>query len=258
MTRTSGAAALFAALSLLTCTGCTFHRELTPWLRTSRHIPFRILAESGSHGPYDTTRAERKVGDTWVEILDAGDQGFGFAGGTRAVLDGTLYRASGPLRNVLCNEHIGLRASPSGELVCVEIDRRRPSDYSRSPEHLRIVSMDRDGNVRAERHVVLPVVMATKPIEGPDVSTHFLGFVPEGLVFSVFVSRSGESFASEAVKQCTAYVLHPDDRWTQLGTLSFQVIDLWKCRFPRPWNEANGWHIQMGDYPRDSSGEPEP
>lgn len=249
-----GAPAILA--SALALGGCTHTREVTPWLRTSRTVPFRLIAESGGAGGYDTVRAWRKEQGRWVELRGEGDGAFAFAGGTRAVIGDKLYREIGPPVPIACRGE--LRGTPDDrELVCIDVTSR----FSREgvPETASVVRIDRDGREIGRRQVPLPVrVPPNEPPLGMDVSTNFLGFLPEGLVFAVFQSNPGESFANDVVKQCRAFLLRDEGRWQELGALAFRVPEFWKCRFPRPWNELYGWQIDRGKTLQDSRGEPDP
>lgn len=240
-------------LTLVLLTGCLASRQVTPWLRTWRHDPFCLLAE-GSHACVSTVGVERRIDGAWVELPDLGDGAFAFAGGERAVVAGRLLSEHGPDRPLACDGD--LRGAPDGsELVCVTVARDEPG---RSATHVDIAHIDRDGGVRARRQVALPVVLARRPIEGPHVSTSWLGFDPHGLVFTVFVSRAEESFANGAPKLATAFRLGPSDRWQRLGVLDFRCPEFWKLHFPRPWNERHGWQIERGRYEQDSRLEPSP
>jgi hypothetical protein len=245
------------AIAALTLAGCSYTREVTPWLRARREVPFRLMAESGSGGR-DADRAwtERREGGRWVRLGDHGDGSFGFAGGTRAVVNGQLVRPDGPPVPLHCSGD--LRATPDGsELLCVEIAGR--FDKQAPPETVLLVRDDRDGQEIGRRRVQLPVrVPPGAPVIGPDVSTHFLGFLPGGLVFSVFESDAHTSFANSSAHHCRAFLLRPDDSWQELGAIRFQMPDLWKCNFPRPWNEEHGWGIAEGARERDAKGEPDP
>jgi hypothetical protein len=237
--------------------GCgTFTREVTPWLRTTREVPFRLMAESGGAGGYDTSRVERKEGDRWVELRDAGDKAFAFAGGSRVVLDGKLVRPSGPPVQLPCDGE--LRGTPDGgELVCVQVFDR--TSRTGAPETVLVTRIDREGREIGRRQVAVPVkVPAGEPPLGVQVSTDLLGFLPDGLVFAVLWTGANESFANDAVKQPRAFLLRANDRWQELGSLRIGVGQLWALHFPRLWNEANGWSIDLGRILQDSRGEPNP
>jgi hypothetical protein len=229
---------------------------VTPWLRTSQSKPVRLFADSGRQDRGDTVRVERNEVGRWVRLPEDSDRALGFAAGTRAVVDRRLYRETGPPIALDCEGE--LRATPDGsELVCIEIVGRFGAGGA--PQTVRITRLDRDGQVIDRRDLPLPVRVADdEPPLGGDVSTAFLGFLPEGLVFSVLPWTAHESFASGTPKRARAFLLHADSRWSELGTLTFTVDDLWTLRFPHPWNEALGWHIAEGERLRNSLGEPRP
>jgi hypothetical protein len=227
---------------------------VTPWLRTSRSERLRLFADSGSQDPRDTVHVERKEADRWVRLPEDSDRAFGFAAGTRAVVERRLYAETGPPVPLACEGE--LRAAPDGsELVCVEIVGRFGAGGT--PQTVGIMRLDRNGQTLQRRDVLLPMrVPGEEPPLGADVTTTFLGFSPEGLVFSVFPWTAHESFAIGTEKSARAFLLHADDSWSELGTLTFTVDDLWKLRFPRPWNEALGLRIAEGERLRNSLGEP--
>lgn len=231
-------------------------REVTPWLRTSRSTPFRPFADSGQHGRGDTVRAERREGGRWVALPEDTDLALGLAGGTRAVVGTRLYREAGPPVPLPCGGE--LRSTPDGaELVCIESFGRFSSGGP--PQTARIARFDPDGLQLGHREVPLPVrVPEGEPPIGREVSTSFLGFLPEGLVFSVLETAPRESFGVGAPKHCRAFLLRPSGEWSELGSMTITADELWKLRFPRPWNEALGWHIAEGGRLRDSRGEPNP
>ena len=244
--------AVFVA-ALLALAGCSYHRQVTPWLRTEQHRPFCLMAESGG-GCRTSISVERRLDGAWVEVPDGVDAAFAFAGDERAVLGDRILSEHGPDRPLRCPGE--LRGLPDGSaLLCVTVDEM-PADTS--PAQVALTRIDRDGETGPTRRVALPIVLARRPIEGPDVDTNFLGFDEAGLVFSVFVSRQEESFANGTPKHADAYRLLADDRWQRIGALDFRAPEFWVLHFPRRWNENNGWHIDRGRYARDSAGEPNP
>ena len=253
---TAGATWWLACITLVGAGGCMHNRAVTPWLRTQRSVPFRLFAESGGHSRPDKVKVERREGGTWVELDEDDDLALAFAGGTRAVVGHRLYRESGPPVTLPCDGE--LRATPDGaELVCVEIFGR----FSRNgpPQTIRVARFDRDGAVAGRRDVRFPVeVPKDEPALGQDVTNSFLGFLPDGLVFSVLLVAPRESFANDTRKQLRAFLLRADDTWSELGTLDVGVGELWKLHFSRPWREALGLPISDGERLHDSRGEPNP
>jgi hypothetical protein len=232
------------------------NRTVTPWLRTSRSVPFRLLAESGGHGRPDKVKVERRQEGAWVALDEDNDLALAFAGETRAVVGNRLYRESGPPLTLPCGGE--LRATPDGvELVCVDVFGR--FSQGGPPQTIRVARFDRDGRAVGRREVRCPVeVPEEEPALGDDVTTSFLGFLPDGLAFSVLQVAPRESFAAGARKQARAFLLHADNTWSELGALDLTTTELWKLHFSRPWHEALGWPITDGERMHDSRGEPNP
>jgi hypothetical protein len=146
-------------------------------------VPFRLLAESGGHGRPDKVKVERREAGAWVALDEDNDLALAFAGGTRAVVGNRLYRESGPPVTLPCGGE--LRATPDGaELVCVDVFGR--FSQGGPPQTIRVARFDRDGHTAGTREARFPVeVPKEEPALGNEVTTSFLGFLPDGLVFSV-------------------------------------------------------------------------
>jgi len=124
------------------------NRTVTPWLRTSRSVPFRWMAESGGHDRPDKIKVERREGGVWTALDENSDYALAFADGTRAVVGDRLYRESGPPVPLPCGGE--LRATPDGaELVCVEVFGR--FSQGAPSQTVRIARFDRDGRIVAEQ-----------------------------------------------------------------------------------------------------------
>jgi hypothetical protein len=244
-TACSVALALFA-------TSCVSYRQVTPWLRTSRYEPPDVICavSGGSHCSASTT-TERRLDGEWVRMERASDYALPFARGTRVALDRRILREDGHDVEVTCEGH--LRAAPDAdELFCIDLVERDLGD----PTVADITRVDRDGFVRDVRRVTLPVVLGEEgapPIEGHGLSTHVLGFLDQALVFSVFVADYGESFANDAPKHCTAYLLGPGDRWHELAVLRFTTSEIWICKAPEVWNARLDLGLEPG-FADDSAG----
>jgi hypothetical protein len=242
---------------LATAGGCMHHsRNVTPWLRTSRDERLELFAESGHTQPGPKVRVERKEPDGWRLLPEQSDRTLAFADETRVVVDNRLYREQGPPVALGCDGE--LRATPDGnQLVCVRVFDRLAKDGP--PQTVRIVYLDADGREVGRHQVAAPVtVPADEPPFGRAVAMHLLGFLPQGLVFSLLVSSPKDSFETDAPKEARAFLLNTGGQWSELGALRFPAGDLWKLRFPRPWNETLGWHVAEGERLRDTRGQPNP
>jgi hypothetical protein len=220
--------------------GCTTTRYVTPWLRTTVTAHPTVIAESGS-GSTDALVVERRVDGKWVAIPEASDLAFAFAHGTRVLLKDTVVREDGSTVKLDCPGDI--RGTRDGMHVLCASASDAPGT---TPATLRVDLFDADGNAVRTRAPTTPFVLPRKPIEGPDVSYDLIGFVPEGIVFSVFMTDSHDSFALGLVKHSTAWLLRPDDTWRKLGTLAFSTSEFWKLHRAEPWNDQNHWTIDPG------------
>lgn len=248
-------------------TGCgTATRDITPWLRTTTHTQFELIAESGSH-PDNWMHAERKIAGIWREIPVETDFGFSLADDTRAVLGGQLMTEDGRTIPLDCDtgDEMHLRASPDGRhLICVmrpEVPRDPAADTNlKAPEPpIDITSRDLNGVVEWRRRVAAPIRMPEgTPAMTKDVFTSFLGFIPAGLVFSVEVVDYVHPTPTNLPSICTAYVLGRDDSWRKIGSLEYGNAERWKCNFPAPWTDVLGYEVVMGKYARGTDGQPDP
>lgn len=243
--------AVALAVALVGCGG--YSQQVTPWLRTARDVPFRVLGEPGSPG--DESIAERRENGRWVRVPGLGDEAFAFAGGTRAVVKGDaldLVRPEGPPVRIDCEGEV--RGTPDGaNLVCIEVRRRTGTP----PQTVRVAWLDADARVVSRNDVPYPVVIAdSEPIPGADADPDLLGFLPEGLVFAVLVQHGDESFAGGTVKQLRAFLLGADWKWRELGSLTITVEQLWALHFPGLWNDTNRWRVEPGRRLHDAKGEP--
>src|SRR4051812_47390110 len=86
--------------------GCiTSTREITPWMRVraTDHFERGFIAESGGSGPYTTAVVEQRTPAGWTALTGVDDYaGFGFAGGTRAVVGDVLYAADRAPKKLAC------------------------------------------------------------------------------------------------------------------------------------------------------------
>lgn len=238
-------------LGMLVLSGCTYRRQLTPWLRSYRHVPLRFMAESGGNGPYDTSRTERKIAGRWVEIPGSGDDAFAFADQRRAVVGNVLFSEEGELRHIPCAGV--LRAPPSGDaLLCIG----REQGW-RKPTVAKIWWYDIDGKLTRHQRVLAPKQQAADAKFGDQLSFDFLGFAPEGLLFTTLETRDGESFASDRMKYCEAHQLHTDEHWSVRGRLHFRVARLWRCHSSREWRRFQGLQVHSGHYAQDARGLPD-
>jgi hypothetical protein len=166
------------AVLSLSLVGCgRYGQQVTPWLRTARDVPVRLLAEPGSPG--DEAMTERLEGGRWVRMAGLGDEAFAFAGNSRAVVKGDsleLVRPQGPPERLACEGE--LRGRPDGaRLVCVTRFRRTGTPS----QTVRVAWLDADAKVVSQRDVRYPVLIAdSEPILGANADPELLGFVPEG------------------------------------------------------------------------------
>jgi hypothetical protein len=240
--------------------GCIHTREVTPWLRTTREIPFRLIAESGHPDDVDKVSVDHLKGRRWVplDLPCADDRAFGLAHGTRAVIGDWLVRQDGPPVPIRCEGE--LRGTPDGTaIVCVETFALYDYKKDEAPQTLRVTRRDTDGREIERLRVPFPVrVPDDEPPLGTEVTVDLLGFLPEGLVIAVLRITRKESFASEAVKTPRAFLLLPDGRFRELGSMRITVGELWALHSPRLWNERLGWHVDLGRTRQDSTGAPDP
>jgi hypothetical protein len=254
------ACAAVIAANALALGGCIHTRQVTPWLRTTREVPFRLMAESGHSDDGDKVRVDRREGRRWgrLDLPSTDDRAFGLGGGTRAVVGDWLVRPKGAAVRIRCGGE--LRATPDGsEMVCVETFALHDYKKDEAPQTLRITRLDTDGRELERLRVPFPVkVPDDEPPLAAYVSVDFLGFLPEGLVFVALKITPEESFGAEAVKVPRAFLLPPDGRFRELGSMRITVGELWALHFPRLWNERLGWRVDLGRIRRDSAGSPNP
>lgn len=236
-------------------TGCTTSRTLTPWLRTYSRTPFTLFAESGNSSQHGDAWIERRIGGRWIVSRDFPAEGFGFANDTRAVLGNALLTDGGQTMQLACDGRgigNGLRATPRGELLCIEVRDFFESDVAPADrETVRVVRYDNAGIVLSERQVPLPI---RRPEGAPPLSlsidTGVVGFLGDQIVFSVLESRQAESWASDEWKRCDAYALSPAGQWHLLGTMRFQAGAIWMIHSAPHWRAALGMPIEAGAYAR--------
>jgi hypothetical protein len=222
--------------------GCTSYRQVTPWLRTSEHTQFELLAESGGGARGNWSKTERRVNGEWVTIPNLGTQTMPFAEGTRALIDDHLYGAAGEISWTGCKGSI--RGLPDGSaFLCISTEGEDPKSSQRS---MRIQRFDKDGKDVRRREVELPVQIETASSLRNSVDYHLLGFELRGMIFTVFVDSDAVSFGQGAHNHCDAYLLRPDDQWIKVGRMEFESGDLWRCNFPEPWREEKGFEIDYG------------
>ena len=235
-----------AGLVCIGCTSCTATHRLSPWLRVRASAPFTPFAESGQGG--QRPRSERRTGRRWVAVEGDAAADFALTAGSRVVLGADLFTQDGPPTTLAC-PHTGrigdgLRASPAGELMCIE------TSVEGAPASLqvRVTRFDDQGTVRARRTLVLPQSAGARD----GATTDFVGFLGDELVVAV---SPLDSVAPDAWHVVTAYALDGNDHARLLGTQRIQT-DSWRIHWAGCWAGALGLPIAAGAYPVDAHGNP--
>jgi hypothetical protein len=221
-------------------TGCTSSKYATPWLRMSSYKPFELMAESGGGARGGWSRVEHVVNGRWEEIPRVGTSALVFDDAKVALIESKLYFENGSSKPIDCPGEVRGRGD---RIVCMSA----PYTPAQTPVAVILQTYDARGN-GTTRTVPAPsmLVMPRKPIDGPDVDYSMLGFQGDGIVFSVFTTRLTDSFANGARHTADAWLLHPNDSWTRVGTLHFETGELWMLHRAEPWNDQNHLRIDEG------------
>jgi hypothetical protein len=225
------------ALLLLLLAGCTTTRYVTPWLRTTVHEPFVIIAESG--GPKRTSMTEIDVRGSW-RIVSHQSQALALPDDDRAIFvsDAGLALAedTGETTPLDCPGHVRVD-SDRKRIVCLAFESW--VSVAIDDVAVSITTIDYRTGKRSRR---------TSTVRGQSLPRsyfpHFAGFLQDGTpVLTVHVNAPDE-VAGTPSKLCAAFALR-DTFATKLASIESSA---WPdCDEASFWNRRTELEVEPGE-----------
>lgn len=224
------------ALSLLFA-GCTTTRYVTPWLRTTVHEPFVIMAESG--GPKRTSMTEMEVRGDW-KVVSHQSQALALPDDDRAIFvsdDGlVLAKETGEVTPLDCPGHVRVDGDRK-RIVCVDF-----VSWASEEKDLEVSVTTLDYRTGRRTRSTSTVRSGTLP---RSYFPHFPGFLKDGTpALTVHTNAENETFGFDQTKLCAAFAL----RGSIVKELASIESNAWPdCDEARFWNSRTDVEIEAGE-----------